>query len=68
MQTKSSSDRLFVAVCAVGALAGTTAWSGAAFLLAFAVVASREPLAAMWRSRPRRRAAVPVFRPGRRPA
>ena len=68
MQTRNSSDRVFVAVCAVAALAGTLAWSGAAFLLAFAVVASREPIAAVWRSRPRRRAAVPVFRPRRRPA
>jgi hypothetical protein len=43
-------------------------WSGAAFLLAFAAVASREPLAAVWRSRPQRRAVVPVLRPRRRAA
>jgi hypothetical protein len=68
MQTRNRSDRLFLAVCAVGALVGTVVWSGAAFLLAFAAVASREPLAAVWRSRPQRRAVVPVLRPRRRAA
>jgi hypothetical protein len=68
MHTRNLSDRLFVAVCAVGALVGTVVWSGAAFLLAFGVVASREPLAAAWRSRAQRRIAVPVLRPRRRAA
>jgi hypothetical protein len=65
MQTRTSSDRLFVAVCAVGALVGTIAWSGAAFLLAFAVVAAKEQLDGAWGPRLRRRAPVPVFRPRR---
>ena len=65
MKMRNPSDRLFVVACAVGALVGTVVWSGAAFLLAFGLVASRESLP-VWRSRPQRRAVVPVLRPRRR--